>query len=147
MLRARRVQTPRRNMPPRLRGGAWGPRVTFRRGVSIPPNHLIRSTQPGPLKFPTACGELDIPLRERLAARRLRSQPITTLDNQSFCRDADGNKYFRNSRAREVLFWRKGAFRTTGTHISDPQICFPARHFDFRCMLNGNSLRLSSETE
>ena len=25
-------------LPPRLRGGAWGPRVTFRRGVSIPPN-------------------------------------------------------------------------------------------------------------
>ena len=40
-------------MPPRLRGGAWGPRVTFRRGVSIPPNHLIRDTQRASLKFPT----------------------------------------------------------------------------------------------
>ena len=40
-------------MPPRLRGGAWGPRVTFRRGVSIPPNHLIRNTQRASIKFPT----------------------------------------------------------------------------------------------
>jgi hypothetical protein len=46
-------------MPPRLRGGAWGPRVTFRRGVSIPPNHLIRDTQPGYAKFPAGSRELD----------------------------------------------------------------------------------------
>jgi hypothetical protein len=30
-----------------------GTRVTFRRGVSIPPNHLIRNTQEGYEKFPT----------------------------------------------------------------------------------------------
>src|SRR5579863_8357460 len=47
------------NMPPHLRGGAWGPRVTFRRGVSIPPNHLIRDTQPGALKFPAGILDLD----------------------------------------------------------------------------------------
>jgi hypothetical protein len=29
--------------------------VTFRRGVSIPPNHLIGNTQPGHAKFPAAC--------------------------------------------------------------------------------------------
>ena len=49
-------------MPPRLRGVAWGPRATVRRGVSIPPNgllsnallsnDLISNTQPGHAKFP-----------------------------------------------------------------------------------------------
>jgi len=33
--------------------------ATFRRGVSIPPNHLIGNTQPGYAKFPAAVGSLD----------------------------------------------------------------------------------------
>jgi hypothetical protein len=56
-------------MPPRLRGGAWGPRVTFRRGVSIPPNHLIRDTQPDSVKFPLACTYLD-PADQKKVSRK-----------------------------------------------------------------------------
>jgi hypothetical protein len=39
--------------------GREGPRATFRRGVSIPPNHLISNTQPGHAKFPAVVRWLD----------------------------------------------------------------------------------------
>jgi hypothetical protein len=39
-------------MPPRLRGGAWGhPGNVQARGLNHA-QHLIRYTQPGPVKFP-----------------------------------------------------------------------------------------------
>jgi|SRR5579859_1891708 len=78
-------------MPPRLRGGAWGhPGNVQARGLN-PAQHLIRDTQPGPVKFPAVVGYLDPENREKVshkapegpftscAAVKFRSEPADSI--------------------------------------------------------------------
>src|ERR1700719_267303 len=69
----------------------------------------------------------------------MRTRSITTLDTQSFRRVADGNRYVRNSRAREVLSWRKVVYRTGRRSRRHLEIGFLAAHFDSAWMSRGSS--------
>jgi hypothetical protein len=61
---------PRKSCPHASGEERGGTRVTLRRGVSIPPNHLIRNTQPDSQKFPLACTNLD-PANSKKVSRGL----------------------------------------------------------------------------
>src|SRR5579864_4313747 len=65
-------------MPPRLRGGAWGhPGNVQARGLN-PAQHLIRDTQPGPVKFPAVVDSLDPENLEKVSHKAPGGGPFTS---------------------------------------------------------------------